>query len=455
MPRSEPSGFHRFLKRWVRVEPSEIGAVVLAFVYFFSLLCTNYILRPIREEMGIAGGVDNLQWLFTGTFVAMLTLVPLFGWVAARYPRKQFLPYVYYFFLANILIFYALFTSDIKHAYVARAFFIWLSVFNLFVVSVFWSFMADIFSDPQAKRLFGFIAGGGTIGALTGPVLTASLVGIIGVNNLLLIAAGLLALPVLCIQGLARWTKKSGIDRDPQKEAESDRPMGGSIFAGIPLVLRSPYLLGIGALILLYSTLATFLYFEQAALVENAFSEPEQRVALFAGIDFSTNAITILVQVFLTARIVERLGLAWTLALIPLGVAVGFLVLGLAPVLGVLVVMQVLRRAGNFSLTKPAREMLYVVLGKEEKYKAKNFIDTVVYRGGDAVSAWAYTGLRAIGVSLAGVAFVAVPLAGIWAWVSFRLGRRNAELVAAKRLRFKDHSRGIRHERFTARNDKT
>ncbi|MCZ6757305.1 MAG: MFS transporter [Bacteroidetes bacterium] len=432
MPRSEPSGFHRFLKRWVRVESSEIVAVVLAFVYFFSLLCTNYILRPIREEMGIAGGVDNLQWLFTGTFVAMLTLVPLFGWVAARYPRKQFLPYVYYFFLANILIFYALFTSDIKHAYVARAFFIWLSVFNLFVVSVFWSFMADIFSDPQAKRLFGFIAGGGTIGALTGPVLTASLVGIIGVNNLLLIAAGLLALPVLCIQGLARWTKKSGIDRDPQKEAESDRPMGGSIFAGIPLVLRSPYLLGIGALILLYSTLATFLYFEQAALVENAFSEPEQRVALFAGIDFSTNAITILVQVFLTARIVERLGLAWTLALIPLGVAVGFLVLGLAPVLGVLVVMQVLRRAGNFSLTKPAREMLYVVLGKEEKYKAKNFIDTVVYRGGDAVSAWAYTGLRAIGVSLAGVAFVAVPLAGIWAWVSFRLGRRNAELVAAK-----------------------
>lgn len=432
MPRSEPSGFHRFLKRWVRVEPSEIVAVVLAFVYFFSLLCTNYILRPIREEMGIAGGIDNLQWLFTGTFVAMLTLVPLFGWVAARYPRKQFLPYVYYFFLANILIFYALFTSDIKHAYVARAFFIWLSVFNLFVVSVFWSFMADIFSDPQAKRLFGFIAGGGTIGALTGPVLTASLVGIIGVNNLLLIAAGLLALPVLCIQGLARWTKKSGIDRDPQKEAESDRPMGGSIFSGIPLVLRSPYLLGIGALILLYSTLATFLYFEQAALVENAFSEPEQRVALFAGIDFSTNAITILVQVFLTARIVERLGLAWTLALIPLGVAVGFLVLGLAPVLGVLVVMQVLRRAGNFSLTKPAREMLYVVLGKEEKYKAKNFIDTVVYRGGDAVSAWAYTGLRAIGVSLAGVAFVAVPLAGIWAWVSFRLGRRNAELVAAK-----------------------
>ena len=455
MPRSEPSGFHRFLKRWVRVEPSEIGAVVLAFVYFFSLLCTNYILRPIREEMGIAGGVDNLQWLFTGTFVAMLTLVPLFGWVAARYPRKQFLPYVYYFFLANILIFYALFTSDIKHAYVARAFFIWLSVFNLFVVSVFWSFMADIFSDRQAKRLFGFIAGGGTIGALTGPVLTASLVGIIGVNNLLLIAAGLLALPVLCIQGLARWTKKSGIDRDPQKEAESATPMGGSIFAGIPLVLRSPYLLGIGALILLYSTLATFLYFEQAAFVEDAFSEPEQRIALFAGIDFSTNAITILVQVFLTARIVERLGLAWTLALIPLGVAVGFLVLGLAPVLGVLVVMQVLRRAGNFSLTKPAREMLYVVLGKEEKYKAKNFIDTVVYRGGDAVSAWAYTGLRAIGVSLAGVAFVAVPLAGIWAWVSFRLGRRNAELVAAKRLRFKDHSRGIRHERFTARNDKT
>ncbi len=382
--------------------------------------------------MGIAGGVENLQWLFTGTLVAMLTLVPLFGWVATRYPRKQFLPYVYYFFIANILIFYVLFTSDVKHVYVARAFFIWLSVFNLFVVSVFWSFMADIFSDPQAKRLFGFIAGGGTLGALTGPVLTAGLVGIIGVNNLLLIAAGLLTLPVLCIQGLTKWTKKSGVDRDPDKEAESARPMGGSIFAGIPLVLKSPYLLGIGALILLYSTLATFLYFEQAEIVRDAFSEPEQRIALFAGIDFSTNSITILVQVFFTARIIGRLGLAWSLAIVPIGVALGFLVLGFAPILSVLVVMQVLRRAGNFSLMKPAREMLYVILGKEEKYKAKNFVDTVVYRSGDAVSSWAYTGLRAIGVSLAGVAFVAVPIAGIWAWVSYRLGKRNRVLAAAE-----------------------
>jgi len=431
--------FRRFLERWVRVETSEIVAVVFAYVYFFSLLCTNYILRPIREEMGIAGGVENLQWLFTGTLVAMLTLVPLFGWVTARYSRKQFLPYVYYFFIANILIFYTLFTSDIRHAYVARAFFIWLSVFNLFVVSVFWSFMADIFSDPQAKRLFGFIAAGGTIGALTGPILTAGLVGIIGANGLLLIAAGLLCLPVLCIRGLAKWTTKSGIDRDPKKEAESARPMGGSIFAGIPLVLKSPYLMGIGALILLYSTLATFLYFEQAEIVRDTFSDPDDRIALFAGIDFSTNAITILVQVFFTARIVERLGLAWALAIVPIGVAMGFLVLGFAPIFGVLIVMQVLRRAGNFSLMKPAREMLYVILGKEEKYKAKNFVDTVVYRGGDAVSGWAYTGLRAIGVSLAGVAFVAVPIAGIWAWVSYKLGKKNLELTAVAKTADQEH----------------
>lgn len=432
MENPKQTGFHRFLSRWVRVEATELLAVVLAFIYFFCLLCTNYILRPMRDEMGIAGGVENLQWLFTGTFVAMLALVPLFGWVAARFPRKRFLPYVYYFFIANILLFYGLFVSDLTHAYVARAFFVWMSVFNLFVVSVFWSFMADIFSDPQAKRLFGFVAAGGTIGALVGPVITAGLVGTIGPSNLLLIAAGLLAVAVICIHKLVHWSSHFGSETDPTKEEEAARPMGGSIFAGIPLVLKSPYLLGIGLLILLYTTLATFLYFEQAEIVRDAFSDSSHRTAVFAGMDFATNAITIIIQVFLTARIVERLGIAWTLALIPIGVAAGFLVLGFAPVLGVLIVMQVLRRAGNFSLAKPAREMLYVVLGKEEKYKAKNFIDTVVYRGGDAVSGWAYTGLRAMGVSLAGVAFVAVPLAAIWGYVSYRLGRKNQELVAAQ-----------------------
>ncbi len=438
MQTDQHSGFHQFLQRWVLVEPAEITAVVLSFVYFFSLLCTNYILRPMRETMGIAGGIENLQWLFLGTFIGTVTLVPFFGWIATKYPRRQFLPYVYYFFIANVLGFYLLFVSDVSHAWVARGFFIWHSVFNLFVVSVFWSFMTDIYSNPQAKRLFGFIAAGGTIGALTGPAITVGLVGIIGSANLLLIAAGLLGVAVICIHGLARWSKKRALEGGTTLGPDPEAPMGGSIFAGIPLLLKSPYLLGIGLLVIMYATLSTFLYFEQAEIIRDSFSNSDQRTAVFAVMDFATNGLTILIQVFFTARIVKRLGMAWTLAVIPIFVAAGFLVLGFAPILGVLIAMQVLRRAGNFSLMKPAREMLYVVLGKEEKYKAKNFIDTVVYRGGDAVSAWVYAGFRAIGFSLAGIAFVAVPIAAVWVWVSYRLGLKNRELVA-QQAAAKDH----------------
>jgi len=416
---------HRLLQRWLKLEPEEVGAVLWSFVYFFALLCGYMILRPLRDEMGIAGGVENLDWMFTGTFVATLSLIPLFGWAASRFGRRKLLPYVYYFFISNILLFYALFESDLTHAWVARAFFIWVSVFNLFVVSVFWSLMTDIYSNGQSKRLFGFIAAGGTIGALTGPALTAVLVVSLGTSKMLLISAGFLMLAVYCIHRLAAvvGTEKAG----PVTE---DEPIGGGIFTGIRRVIQSPYLLGICLLILLYTTLATFLYFQQAEIIRDAFTDSAERTRIFAAMDFSTNALTVLTQFFLTASIVKRLGMAWTLAIIPIGVAAGFLVLGFAPILGVLIVIQVLRRAGNFAVMKPAREMLYVVLDKEEKYKAKNFIDTVVYRGGDAVSAWAYSGMQALGLSLAGIAFVAVPISGLWALVSYRLGRSNENKTA-------------------------
>jgi AAA family ATP:ADP antiporter len=296
-------------------------------------------------------------------------------------------------------------------------------------VSVFWSFMADLYSNPQARRLFGFIAGGGTAGALAGPALTALLAVPLGTNNLLLVSAAFLVVAVLCIHRLIAWHKQLSATQTEQAVGE-ERAMGGGILAGVRLVARSPYLLGICLLMLLFTTLSTFLYFQQAQIVRDSFVNSAERTAVFAAIDLAVNTLTILLQVFVTARIVRLLGVGGTLALIPLLLTAGFAALGVAPILVVLVVVQVLRRAGEYAITRPAREMLYVVLAREEKYKAKNFIDTVVYRGGDAVSSWAYAGLRALGLGLGAIAFIAVPLALVWAWVAFKIGRRQEALAA-------------------------
>ncbi len=427
-PKTGRSPLHIWLKRLVDVEPAEISALLWAFSYYFALLCAYYIVRPMRDEMGIAGGVEHLQWLFTGTFAAMLAAVPLFGWAASRYSRQRFLPLVYVFFIANLLVFFALFRSDLTHAWVARAFFIWSSVFNLFIVSVFWSFMADLFNNDQAKRLFGFVAAGGTAGALAGPALTATLAIPLGPTNLLLLSAAGLGWAVLCIHRLIAWRARTpgrpaaGREESENAAAGKKGGLGGGALAGLRLVARSPYLLGICLLMLLYTTLSTFLYFQQAQIVAESFSDPAKRTTIFAVMDFAANALTIVIQVFFTGRIVKALGLGWSLALIPVLLGGGFLLLGLAPVLGVLVAVQVVRRAGNYALMKPSREMLFVVLDPEEKYKAKNVIDTVVYRSGDVVSAWAFTGLQALGFGLAAISFVAVPLAGLWAWICYRLG---------------------------------
>ena len=438
------SGVVRTLRRMVDFEPGEAPGMLWAFTYYFCLLCSYYILRPIRDEMGIAGGVDKLQWLFLATFVAMLGIVPLFGWLTSHVPRKRFLPYAYIFFIGNILVFYALFRSGVTHAHVARVFFVWVSVFNLFVVSLFWSFMTDIFSDTQSRRLFGFIAAGGSAGALTGPVIAGSLANVVGVTNLLLFSVGFLVWVLLCMRQLASWESAMRHKRLPSTEDEDRVPappmpspvadghgvvLSDGMWNGIRLVIKSPYLLGICVLMLLFTTLSTFLYFQQALIVEAAFSAPANRTAVFAAMDFSVNALTLFLQVFFTGRIVGALGLPWALAIIPLFLVLGFGALAAAPVLAVLVVVQVLRRAGNYALMKPAREMLYVVLNREEKYKAKNFIDTAVYRGGDAISAWIFAGLRALGLSLGQTAWVAVPLAGLWAWVAFRLGQKHDRLA--------------------------
>lgn len=429
----------RLLNRAINVHPQEIPALLWSFAYFFCLLCSYYILRPVRDEMGIAGGVGNLQWLFTGTFIAMLCVVPLFGLITSRYPRRRFLPLVYGFFIVNILLFYGLFQTGVPARYIAWAFFIWISVFNLFVVSVFWSFMADIYSDEQARRLFGFIAAGGSAGAVVGPLLTASLAQVLGPTHLLLISATILALALLCIHRLLSWADRSSLRTAETTPGNDEQAMGGSVLAGVRLVLHSPYLLGICLFILLYTTLATFLYFQQAHIIEANFTDPGQRTAVFASIDLAVNTLTILTQVFLTGRIVAYLGLPSTLALIPGLMMLGFLGLGLAPILGVLIVFQVIRRAGNYAITRPGREMLFTVVGREEKYKAKNFIDTVVYRGGDAVSGWTFAGLSALGLGLSAIAFIAVPVAAVFMATGVYLGKHQQQIAK--------HLHGERHER--------
>jgi len=346
---------------------------------------------------------------------------------------------VYYFFIANILTFFALFKTGADREIVARAFFIWTSVFNLFVVSVFWSLMADLYSNSQARRLFGLIAAGGSAGAIVGPAATALLAAPLGPVNLLLVSCALLGGAVICIHRLIALAQsqaapaKSGTESDSgTTPPAAERPLGGGVLSGIALVFRSSYLLGICLFIWLYTTLSTFIYFEQAYIVRAAYDDPAQRTALFASIDLAVNVITILLQALIAGRMMKQAGVTATLALIPLLVAGGFVGLGLAPVLPVLIAFQVLRRAGDYGITRPAREVLFTVVGRETKYKAKNFIDTVVYRAGDAISGWAFAGLKALGVTLTGIAYIAVPVSLAWFATAWFLGRKQEQLRAGE-----------------------
>lgn len=425
------------LAKLANIRLEERAAVLWSFLYFFSLLCSYYIIRPIRDEMGVQGGVENLQWLFTATFVAMLAIVPLFGWITARYPRKRFLPIVYYFFAANLILFYLAFNLEYDKVYVARIFFVWVSVFNLFVVSVFWSLMVDVYSNEQSKRLFGFIAAGGTVGAISGPALTSFLAVPVGKVNLLILSALFLLVAVVCMKRIIHWsdTARGNSATTSTDILDEERPLGGSIIAGIKLVFASPYLLGICGLMLLYTTLSTFLYFEQAQIIRDNFADSDARTSVFATIDLATNTLTLLLQLVIVGRLVPVIGLAWTLAIIPLLLAAGFFVLSMSPVVTVLIVVQVIRRAGNYAIMRPAREMLYVVVDRETKYKAKNFIDTAVYRGGDAVSSWVYAGMKSVGLSAANIALIAVPLSLLWAWVAFRMGKWQQKISDTANIR--------------------
>jgi AAA family ATP:ADP antiporter len=412
---------HTWLKRFVDVRPDEARALLWSFAYFFCLLAGYYVLRPLRDEMGVAGGVKNLQWLFTATFLVMLAAVPLFGAVVARLPRRRFIPLVYHFFVLNLAAFWLLLTLDTSREVVARVFFVWMSVFNLFAVSVFWSFMADIYRSDQGKRLFGFIAAGGSAGALAGPALTVGLAGAIGPVNLLIVAALLLEAAVFCALRLdtaaPRW-KDAG-----ETQAVANAPVGGNFLAGFALLLRSPYLGGIALWVTLLSLAGTFLYFQQANIVAAASDDPAVRTRIFASIDLAAGVLTLLVQAFATGRLITRFGVGAAAAFLPFVFAIGFAALAVSPVLVLVITFQALQRTANFAISNPAREVLFTVAAREEKYKAKYLIDGVVFRGADAASGWLFHALRTIGFELQAIAAAAVPIAIAWIGVALALGK--------------------------------
>lgn len=424
----------RLLRRMVDVRDEEVAALLWSFAYFFFLLSSYYVLRPIRDEMGVAGGVDRLQWMFTGTFLAMLAAVPAFGWAVARFPRARLVPVVYRAFVACLIVFFVLMTAGIAPVAAARAFFIWVSLYNLFVVSVFWSFMADLFRNEQGRRLFGFIAAGGTVGALVGPSLTAVFAVPLGPVNLLLVSALFLELAVQCVRRLLVSAPGGGRTRVAgSKDRRSDRRViGGGILAGITETLRSPYLLGIGAYIVLYTGTSTFLYFAQLHIVADAFASGGERTRIFAAIDLAVGLATILMQAFATGRFIARFGVGWAAALLPGVTAAGFGALAALPAVGLVIAFQAVRRAVNFAISRPAREVLFTVVTPEQKYKSKNVIDTVVYRGGDAASGWTWAGLSGLGLGLPEIAALTVPVALVWAGLALALGRRQNRLAGAE-----------------------
>jgi AAA family ATP:ADP antiporter len=418
----------RLLRLVIDVRPSEAMALGWAWLYFFSILSAYYVIRPIRDEIGAAGGIENLPWLFTGTLCGMLIVNPPYSALVARLAPARFISWTYRFFMANLVLFLILLetTSGPASVWTGRVFYIWAAVFNLFVVSVFWGFLADVFSTEQSRRLFGFIAAGGTIGGIVGSTLTSTLVEHLGRARLLLVSAALLEVAVFSVRRLAKVPRAS---HEQAGEPDDDGAVGGQALSGFAHAFRSPYLLHLILYMLLFTVLSTFLYFQQADIAKKAFTDRTTRTAFFANIDLAVNILTLLGQLLLTGRIIRWLGVALTLTLLPALSVAGFAVVGFAPTLWAIVIFQVLRRAGNFAVARPTRETCFTVVPREDKYKAKSFIDTFVYRTGDQLGAWSYAGLAFLGLGLAGISLAAVPISLVWLVNGFWLGRRNEALA--------------------------
>jgi AAA family ATP:ADP antiporter len=409
--------------------PAERVVALWAFGYFFMLLAGYYVLRPLRDQMGIAGGVKTLPWMFTATFVTLLVMQPIYGALVKKLPRRWFIPIIYQFFVVNLALFWLLLSLNVSTAVVARVFFVWVSVFNFFVVAVFWSLMADLFTSEQGKRLFGFIGAGGTAGGLLGPLITIGFSVPLGPTNLLLVAIVFLELVVFCVYRLERCV---AIRLGQQRDA---RRIGGNIFSGFVALFRSRYLLGMAVWVSLLSFGGTILYLEQANIVAASVHGAAAQTRLFAAIDLAVGLLTVATQVLATGQLLKRFGTGASAAALPAVYIIGFTVLALAPGLVVVFIFQVAQRWMNFAIANPARQVFFTVVGRDEKYKAKNMIDVVVLRGSDAMYAPLFDGLQALGLKIAGIALCALPVAIGWLILSTRLGRtqerRAIEIAAA------------------------
>jgi AAA family ATP:ADP antiporter len=415
------SGALAVLQRWIGralpATPQERAAALWSFAYFFMLLAGYYVLRPLRDQMAITGGVRNLPWLFTATFLTLLVAQPLYGMLVAKLPRARFIPIVNHFFVVNLALFWLFLTLQIQTALVARVFYVWVAVFSLFTVAVFWSFMADLFTADQGKRLFGFIGAGGTIGALLGPAITIWLSVPLGPTNLLIAAIVLLELAVFCV-----WRLEHAATAH-QPRPMHDQRLGGSAFAALPALIRSPYLLGLAAWISLQSYCATMLYFQQIHMVAAEIHDAGTQTRIFAGIDLAVNLLTLATQLAATGQLLKRFGTGVAAGALPAVYVAGFIAVFLAPTLAAVLAVQVMQRWIHFAFANPARQVFYTVLGREEKYKAKNLIDVVIYRGSDALYGWVFDSLQLLGLKLGTIALIAAPVSVVWLGLSAGLGR--------------------------------
>jgi ATP:ADP antiporter, AAA family len=409
---------HQLLSRIIRIERDEVQGVILSFGYFLSVLCAYYIIRPVRDEVGVTVGKENLQQLFVVVFLVMLAAVPLFGWVVSKFPKRKIVPVVYGFFITHLVIFWGLFQSGVKGLVISGCFFVWGSVFNLFVISLFWILLSDLYRTDQAKRLYGFIAAGGSVGAVTGPLITQSLVKVLGPNTLLLVSAAFLILAATLALQLRR------LFRGVETKSAEQKPIGDGLLAGARKVWETPYLFRIALVVLLANLVSTYFYLEQTRIVGEATMDRATRVQLFARLDLTVSILTILSQLFITARVMTGLGISAAAVALPIWCCIGLVALWWSPTLSIIAGVLAVERTIAFSLTSPALKVLFTGVEPEAKYKAQNFIDTVVYRGGDAASGYLFRGLAdGLGIKGAAVALVALPAAVVWGWLSVVVAR--------------------------------
>jgi ATP:ADP antiporter, AAA family len=414
----------------VDVKPNELRALLLGFLFHFLILTGYYIMRPIRDSIAAGNRLETLPWMFTATLVAMLIANALFAAVVARMPRRKFIPLAYGFFIFNLALFFVLMRTcpPSQQVWIGRALYVWVSVFNLFNTAIFWAFMTDLFTNEQGKRLFGFIAVGGSLGGVLGPFITARYVQNVGPANLLMVAA----LMFLAAGFLVRFFPSNFTHENKPVQEQQEEPIGGSIWSGITHIAGSPYLLGLAASMLLYTTTSTWAYFQQSDLTRAALKDSAARTVFLAHLDIWVNSITVIIQIFLTGRLLKWFGVGFTLVAMPFVSMIGFGAMGIAPSLSLLAFFQVARRVAAYALMRPSREILFTVLRREDKYKVKSVTDTLGYRSGDQIGAWSYDGLHALGLDLAKISFVAVPVVAGWCGLSLWLARKQRAIADAQ-----------------------